>query len=143
MGALLGFMFGFMQLGGILYWIAFLQAAEYLSGLAWVTLVFYLSLYFGLFGLIYTFAIDRLRISAVWIAPFAWVGLEYIRGSRPWGGFSWGEIAYSQAPYPVLLVFTSLAGIYGLTFLMVWFSVCLAKAIEPKNPVLESQARNS
>ncbi len=125
-GALLGFVFGFTHLGGILYWIAFLEEAKYLSGLAWFVLVFYLSLYFMLFGWGYCYLTSRLKISGVWIAPFLWVALEYIRGSRPWGGFNWGEIGYCQAPYPSILVFTSFAGVYGLTFLMVWFNAYLA-----------------
>jgi len=133
LAALLGFVFGFIQFGGILYWIAILQAAEYLSGLGWAVLVFYLSLYFALFGLFYSFLTARLKISGVWIAPFLWVGFEYLRGSRPWGGFNWGEIGYSQAPYPVLLTFSTIAGVYGLTFLIVWVNTLLAKAVETKS----------
>ena len=89
--ALLGFVFGFIQFGGILYWIAILQAAEYLSGLGWAVLVFYLSLYFALFGFFYSFLTEHLKASGVWIAPFVWVGLEYLRGSRPWGGLELGR----------------------------------------------------
>ena len=125
-GALLGLVFGFTHLGGILYWIAFLEEAKYLSGLAWFVLVLYLSLYFMLFGWGYCYLVSRMNISGFWIAPFLWVALEYIRGSRPWGGFNWGEIGYCQAPYPSILVFTSFAGVYGLTFLMVWFNAYLA-----------------
>jgi apolipoprotein N-acyltransferase len=124
-GALLSWFFGFVQFGGILYWIAFLEAAQSLSGLAWFALVFYLSLYFFLFGWIYRI-LDEKSGWGLWSAPFIWVALEYIRGSRPWGGFSWGEIGYSQAPYPFLLTFTSWASVYGLTFLMVWFNAWLA-----------------
>lgn len=124
-GAFLGWFFGFVQFGGILYWIAFLEAAQSLSGLAWFALVLYLSFYFFLFGLIYRI-LDKKSGWGVWSAPFLWVALEYIRGSRPWGGFSWGEIGYSQAPYPCLLTLTSLAGVYGLTFMMVWFNAWLA-----------------
>ncbi len=132
-GALFGWVFGFVQFGGILYWIAFLEAAQSLSGLAWAALVFYLSLYFLLFGWMYRILVEKSGWG-VWSAPFLWVALEYIRGSRPWGGFSWGELGYSQAPYPIILTFTSWAGVYGLTFLMVWFNVWLAhlavKALE-------------
>jgi apolipoprotein N-acyltransferase len=127
-GAFLGWVFGFAQFGGILYWIAFLEAAQSLSGLAWAALVFYLSLYSALFGWAYRVLSDKSRWG-VWIAPYLWVALEYIRGSRPWGGFSWGEIGYSQAPYPLLLIFTSWAGVYGLTFLMVWFNAWFAQWI--------------
>ena len=125
-GAFWGWIFGFAQFGGILYWIAFLEAAHYLSGPAWAALVFYLSLYFMVFGWACRFLAGKLGAEA-WIAPCLWVALEYIRGSRPWGGFSWGELGYSQAPYPVVLTFTAWAGVYGLTFLMVWFNAWIAQ----------------
>lgn len=127
-GAFLGWLFGLAQFGGVLYWIAFLEAAQYLSGLAWAALVFYLSLYCLAFGWAYRWLAGR-GIPEKWMAPCLWVALEYIRGSRPWGGFSWGELGYSQAPYPVLLTLTSWTGIYGLTFLMVWFAIWMAQGI--------------
>ena len=125
-GAFLGFAFGFSQFGGILYWIGLLEAAQYLSWLGWFVLVFYLSLYFLAFGWIYRW-LDQNLGGGVWISPFIWVALEFIRGSRPFGGFSWGEIGYSQAPYPALLTFTTWGGVYGLTFLIVWFNGWLAQ----------------
>ncbi|HXL72120.1 MAG TPA: hypothetical protein VN963_00720, partial [bacterium] len=133
LAAFLGFTFGFLQFGGILYWIAILQAAAPLNGLGWAVLVFYLSLYYALFGALNSFVTRRLKISEIWTAPFLWVGLEYLRGSRPWGGFNWGEIGYSQAPYPCLLAFTTLGGVYGLTFLIVWVNVLLSKGLESKD----------
>ncbi len=129
-GFWLGLVFGFLQLGGVLYWIALLEEAKYLSGLAWFVLVFYLSLYFGAFGWIYGWLSERTKTSGLLTGPFLWVALEYLRGSRPWGGFNWGELGYTQAPYPAVLVFTTLAGVYGLTFLMVWFNASLAKFME-------------
>ncbi len=130
--AFLGFVFGFVQFGGVLYWIAILQAAEYLSGLGWAALVLYLSLYPMLFAFLYSWLSKRVKLSNIWFTPFLWVGTEYLRGSRPWGGFNWAELGYSQAPYPVILVCTTLAGVYGLTFLMVWVNVLLTKFFEPK-----------
>src|SRR5579871_1537161 len=125
-GAMLGWFFGFAQFGGVLYWIAFLEAAHYLSAPAWAALVFYLSLYFLLFGWAFRFLENKTGLKN-WLAPCLWVALEYIRGSRPWGGFSWGELGYSQAPYPLVLTLTAWTGVYGLTFLMVWFNSQLAQ----------------
>jgi len=130
--AFLGFVFGLVQFGGVLYWIAILQAAEYLSGLGWAALVLYLSLYPALFAGLYSWLFRKLQISAIWWAPFLWLGIEYLRGSRPWGGFNWAEIGYSQAPYPAILVCTTIAGVYGLTFLMVWVNLLLSKVLESK-----------
>src|SRR6185436_7337337 len=58
---------------------------------------------------------------------FSWVALEYIRGTRPFGGFPWGQIGYAAAPYPRLLYLTSWTGIYGLTFLIVLVNLALAE----------------
>ena len=124
----MGWIFGFTQFGGVLYWIAFLEAAHYLSVPAWAVLVFYLSLYFLVFGWAYRLMAKKLYLRN-WLAPCLWVALEYIRGSRPWGGFSWGELGYSQAPYPLVLTLTAWTGVYGLTFLMVWFNTQLAQWI--------------
>jgi apolipoprotein N-acyltransferase len=129
-GAFLGLIFGFLHLGGILYWIAMLQEAQYLKGLAWFILVFYLSLYFMLFGWIYCLLKDRVKILVPLLAPVVWVALEYIRGTRPLGGFPWGQIGYAAAPYPQLLYLTSWTGIYGLTFLMIWVNVALTLGLE-------------
>src|SRR5258708_29128330 len=68
-GALLSWFFGITQFGGILYWIALLEAAQNLSGIAWAALIFYLSLYFLLFGWGYRFLVGKLGGEA-WIAPF-------------------------------------------------------------------------
>lgn len=125
-GAFFGWLFGFAQFGGILYWIAFLEAAHYLSGPAWAVLVFYLSLYFLVFGWAFRFLEEKLKFGN-WVAPCLWVALEYIRGSRPWGGFSWGELGYSQAAYPLVLTLVAWTGVYGLTFLMVWFNSQIAQ----------------
>jgi len=140
-GALLGWVFGFSQFGGILYWIGLLEAARYLSWLAWAILVLYLSAYFFFWGWIYCFLAKKID-GAFWMAPVVWVALEYIRGTRPFGGFCWGELGYSQAPYPAMLTLTELTGIYGLTFTIVFINAWLAEWIHGSylSPVNESTA---
>lgn len=128
LAARLGYLFGFAHLGAILYWIALLEEAQYLSLPAWTILVGYLSVYFAAFGWLLNWSKGRLGNLGPWSAPVLWVALEYFRGSRPWGGFGWGELGYSQAPYPILLRSTTLAGVLGLTFLMVWCNACLEEA---------------
>ncbi len=125
--AILGWVFGFFQFASILYWIAILEEAKELGPLAWAALVSYLSLFFLVFGWGYAWLSRKINGSGVWIAPFLWTALEYIRGTRPWGGFNWGEIGYSQAPYPPILYLTSFTGEYGLTFLIVWTNLSIAR----------------
>lgn len=128
LGALLGWFFGFVQFGCVLYWIGLIEAAKALSWLGWFSLAFYLSLYFLVFGFLFTALKPFLRLG-LFLAPILWVGLEYLRGTRPWGGFPWCELGYSQAPFPAILTFTSWFGIYGLTFLMVWFNASTAHGL--------------
>ena len=116
--ALLGYLFGFAQMGAIIYWIAVLEEAKYLGPVAWAALVGYLSLYTGLFAWVFRKS-TILGLSPVWTAPILWLGFEYFRGSRPWGGFNWGEIGYSQVGYPNLAFWAGIAGEYGLTFLII------------------------
>lgn len=115
--AWLGYLYGFAQLGSILYWIAVLEEAKYLGPLGWAALVGYLSVYYAIFAYVFR-KTASLGWSPVWVAPVVWLGCEYFRGSQPWGGFNWGEIGYSQAPYPNLAYWACLAGEYGLTFLI-------------------------
>jgi apolipoprotein N-acyltransferase len=146
-GALFGWVFGFAQFGGILYWVAFLREAQYLSVPAWAALVFYLSLYFLVFGLLFSWAKDRLKwIFGLWI-PVSWVGLETIRGNCPFGGFPWGQLGYACAPYPSFLFWSSILGVYGLTFLLVWVNGMWARGLYlwrrsekaiPRGPVLRN-----
>lgn len=126
-GAFLGWVFGFAQFGGILYWVGQIEAAKGLSWLGWFALVLYLSLYPLVFGFLFSL-LKRVSLGP-WVPPVLWVGLEYLRGTHPWGGFSWGELGYSQAPYPSILTFTAWFGVHGLTFLMVWFNAMAAEGL--------------
>ncbi len=127
--AILGWLFGFVQFAAILYWISILEEAKELGPLAWAALVSYLSLFFMVFGFGFSHLERRFKNSVVWIAPFLWTALEFLRGTQPWGGFNWGEIGYSQAPYPAVLYVTSFTGEYGLTFLIVWTNFALANML--------------
>ncbi len=129
--AFLGYLFGFAQLGSILYWIAVLEEAKYLGPLGWAALVGYLSVYYALFAWILRRA-TAMGFSSLWITPILWLGCEYLRGSQPWGGFNWGEIGYSQLPYPNLIFWAGLAGEYGITFFILlvnayWVNVLLKR----------------
>ena len=130
-GALLGWVFGLVQFGGILYWIAFLREAQYLSVPAWAALVFGLSLFFLVFGLLLSWIRSRARgkLGFELGAPVLWVGLETIRANWFFGGFPWDQIGYACAPYPSFLFWTSFLGVEGLTFLIVGASSLGARGL--------------
>ncbi len=66
------------------------------------------------------------RQRQVWALACAilWVALEMIR-SRFLTGFPWNLLGASQFQMLPLIQITSLTGVYGLSFLMIWFAVSL------------------
>ena len=82
-----------------------------------VLLVFYLSVYMGVFAL----AMKRIPVPQG-LVPFwgavAWTALEYIR-MYALSGFPWGLLGYSQYPNLVLIQAADTFGVLGISFLLV------------------------
>ncbi len=90
------------------------------------------SAYFLITGLIMqtfalTFLADRLlatRLKGVLstlVFPVMWCSIEYLSSLNP-GKASWTSLAYTQASNLSLLQFTSVTGIWGISFLITWFA---------------------
>jgi len=88
-----------------------------------------LSLVFTFIGVIFLlpYAIDRLLVGqvtgflATLVLPIAWVSVDLINAKlNPYGG--WGMIAYSQHGNLPLLQMLSVTGVWGVTFVVVWFA---------------------
>lgn len=60
------------------------------------------------------------------VFPTAWVGFELLfqRFLTPYG--SWTSVAYSQVDFLTLIQLASIAGTFGITFLVTWFASTLA-----------------
>ncbi|MFQ5645884.1 MAG: apolipoprotein N-acyltransferase [bacterium] len=124
-----GFLFGvFFYLGNI-FWVSY--SMEHYGGLpkivSWSILFIlccYLALYFGFF----TWGLNRLSAKSrlVWVAPFYWVALEYVR-TYLLSGFPWSLIGYSQYKYIPLIQIADITGVYGLSFIVMSVAVSLAK----------------
>lgn len=59
------------------------------------------------------------RLLALILAPGLWTAAELLRNFWPMGGFPWGSLGYTQSHYHWLLQCADVAGVYGLTFLIV------------------------
>ena len=99
-----------------------------LSALALIVLAAYLSLYLGVFAMGTSW-----MASAPWplhlLAPSAlWVGLEYLR-TYALTGFPWILLGYTQYRSSVLLPIASVAGVYGLSFVVVLINIGLAQVV--------------
>jgi apolipoprotein N-acyltransferase len=92
----------------------------------------YLSCFFGLFGLAFGFISKRHGVARALIAaPFLWVVVEYLRANMGFMAFPWGLMAHSQYQYQPIIQIASLAGVYGLGFLIVMINAALAALIYP------------
>jgi apolipoprotein N-acyltransferase len=118
--------------------------------LAWVALSAYCAVYFGIWvwfcwkifpGEISTAdmplggVVDQFLSTPAWkrvgwalVCAAGWTALEVARG-RVLGGFPWNFLAVSQYRLTPLIQMASVTGVYGVSFLMVWFSVALGAAM--------------
>lgn len=107
---LLFYLFGVIFWLGTVYWLAHIT----LFGL--IILVLYLSLYFGIFGLVLPTSY-KLRATDLIFIPSIWVLLEYLR-SYLLTGFPWALLAYSQYQNLPVIQISDIFGCWGVSFLI-------------------------
>jgi apolipoprotein N-acyltransferase len=86
------------------------------------------------------------RCAALVLSAAAWVSLEMLR-SRLLTGFPWNLLGVSQYRSLALVQVSSVTGVYGISFLVVWMSTALAtiawhSAITPLAPRRGRRPRN-
>ena len=166
----LGFVAGFVHFLSSLYWLLFMPFAWHgvplAPALAWIALSAYCGLYTGLwvwfcwkifpsgarepeFSLVRS--VDRFLAVAWWrrvgwalVCAAAWTALEMAR-ARVLSGFPWNILGASQYAMLPLIQIASITGVYGVSFMIVWFSVAvggvmLILARRPSTAAIWSQA---
>lgn len=117
-----GFYLGIPYFLGTLYWI-YHSINHYgniplIPSLALVFLLsLYLSLYTGIFAMLFSWKIATTRLPALFVAPVLWVTLEFLR-SYALTGFPWSSLGYSQYLFLPAIQFADITGIYGVSFLI-------------------------
>lgn len=93
-------------------------AYEATAAVPWILLSASQALFIGAFGALWSL-VTRRGTGVAWRhaagAATIWTAVEALRGVWPFGGFTWGSIAFSQTPGPLLRI-ASLGGIVGVTF---------------------------
>ncbi len=136
-----GFIFGLIYFTGTLYWIY--HSIHYygnlnliLSFICVFILCAYLSLYTGIFSLLYYLIIRNTTLPSILVAPSIWVTMEYLRG-KLFTGFPWALIGYSQYKSLYLIQVSDITGVYGVSFLVVAFSSLIVDIIQIKRRTQE------
>ena len=106
-----------------LYWIAWTT----IPGAVGAILV--LALYFALYAWVHVQLQRKLGRSFVFLLPFLWVSIEYIK-SLGVCGFPWSSLAYTQSFYLSLIQYVSFTGVYGVSFWVVWINIILFYILE-------------
>lgn len=121
MAARLGLAAGMVYYPLLIYWIVFvLDQYGNLPLWAAVPSMLLLALYMSLYLAGFSVLVGQLRGQSclLWLAPTAWVGLDWLRGWL-FTGFPWQDLGYSQYQSPLLIQVADLAGHHGVTFLIV------------------------
>ena len=133
-GLLLGFIAGMICHVGLIYWIIYVVVNYgYLPVYLGITLMILLACYLSLYTALFTAGIVffQQRANLCFAAPVLWVCLEYCK-SHLMSGFPWENLGYSQYLNKYILQFADIAGVYGLSFLIVLTNAILFELISKK-----------
>jgi apolipoprotein N-acyltransferase len=119
-----GLLAGFLHFALLLYWIVIVL--ERYGNLPWffsypalALLSLYMALYIGGFVTLAGAVLQRWGMAAaLWLLPFVWVGLDWIR-SVLFSGFPWMDLGYGLWQAPLFIQTADLLGHYFITFLLV------------------------
>ena len=105
-------------LTGVVFWSITIYWLIHVTLPGQILLILYLSLYFGIFGLLVSklLTIDY-RLSTLLFIPSLWVVLEYLR-AHLLTGFGWALLGYSQYLNLPIIQVADLFGVYGVSFLV-------------------------
>lgn len=122
--ALLGLVFGLVYFGLVLAWL------EPATGVGYYVLVVEQALWrvvlFAFIALVWR-AENPIRSAAAIAA--GWVTIDWIRGTLPYGGFTFGNVGLTQHDNPFLLPLASVLGVWGISFVIVGVNLLILEAL--------------
>lgn len=116
---------------GFLHWLVLVQwvrLGHWAAHFGWIAIALYLAAYLPAFVWLSRVAVHRFRLPLPLAAAVIWVGLEVLRG---WllTGFSMVLLAHTQVQWLPLFQISDLFGAYGVSFVMIFVSACLAEIV--------------
>lgn len=128
-----GFTAGAVFFATVLYWLNFVMTTygglqPVFSLIAYLFLVTYLSIYFGLATWLACQLEAVLKLPYLLTLPPLWVALEYLRGLL-FTGFPWAIIGYSQQNFSLAIQSSDVTGVYGVSLMLVAVNCAIAGII--------------
>jgi apolipoprotein N-acyltransferase len=126
-----GLLAGALQAFALLIWIpgVLTQFGSIAAPLAWflfILLALFLGVYPGLACALTAYCVSHAGRRWLFVFPFAWVAVEYLRTFSPFGGFPWLLLGYSQTDWPRVIQCADLTGVYGVSFIIAGLNTGLA-----------------
>lgn len=120
----------------LIYWIPSVPAhygnlSMGLSIFIYFLLVLYLALFWAFFSFFTAFISGRFPKLVFFLIPFLWVCFEYLL-AHLLTGFPWGLLGNSQFKNIYFIQLVSLSGVYGLSFVMVFFQSMFVYSLKQK-----------
>jgi len=95
----------------------------------WLAICLLMGFYTGICGAVTAPFLSSGKSAVRIICPaLVWVSYEYIRSIGPLG-LNWGSISYSQYTFLPLIQIVSITGMYGITFMIVFFNTAVNEAV--------------
>lgn len=126
-----GWLAGLLFFSVTLYWVInamheYGKLSFAVSFCVMLLLAGYCALYVGSFCAVLTLTPDRRGLLRTWTAPALWVALEWVR-THLFSGFPWALLGYSQYHNLSVIQISDVAGVYGVSFMLVLANVVAAR----------------
>ncbi len=120
-----------LVVAGFCFWMAtlhWLRLPHPATSIGWVAISLYFAVYLPAFVGLARVAVHRLRVPVILAAPVVWTGLELAR-AHLLTGMTMGSLGYTQYRWIALIQLSDLAGIYGVSFLVMFVAASLTRII--------------
>ena len=115
---------------GIIFWLGTIYWLVHVTLIGMLLMSLYLSLYFGLFGILVSpFALRPSPFAPFYISS-VWVILEYIR-SYLMTGFPWALLGYSQSSNLPVIQIADITGVWGVSFVVMMANSVIFRVTRP------------
>ena len=118
-GFMFGLLAGFIHFAGTVYWTGatvstFGGLPVLVAVIVAALLALYMASYIAVTGAVVAILTRRFGAGGLWLAPAAWVALEYLRGII-FGGFPWIPLGNTMVTLLPIAQLASAAGVFGLS----------------------------
>jgi apolipoprotein N-acyltransferase len=125
-----GFLSGAMSLSALMIWIpaVLTRYGELPTALAWAAfalMIAMLACYPAVACALTKHLVQRGGDAYILAFPAVWIVMEYAQSLSPFGGLPWNLAGYSQSAYLSLIQFADIAGVFGVSFLLLWTNTAL------------------